>query len=246
MASGQFYRERFGSDKAVLLAGFNAVVGITTDEIIEAGGGTYPFPTTAETLRVKAGGNAADTAAGAGAREVTVVFLDANFEVQTEQLVTAGASASAATTLTARRVLEVFVSESGTYGAANTAAVVIENTTATQVLATIPTAEGRASAALYTIPANHRGLVVGLSMKSDALCQGRLWYRTRADDTTAPLGAPRLALQGNEIAAAGEWKPDLTAPLVLPEKTDVWASALGGAGACAVSAVLSLVLLRDG
>lgn len=57
--------------------GDNPAVG-TTYEIIESGGGVYPWPTSAQPVRIRAGGNAADTAGGAGARSILVTGLDEN------------------------------------------------------------------------------------------------------------------------------------------------------------------------
>lgn len=82
-------------------------------------------------MRIKAGGNAADTAAGAGAREVTLIGLDASGNVVTEAIATNGISASSATTNSFIRLYRAYVSASGTYATAaagsHTAAIVIEN-----------------------------------------------------------------------------------------------------------------------
>lgn len=48
--------------------------------------GDYPFPTTAEPLRVQAGGNANDTLTGTGARTIEVTFLDENWNEVTETI----------------------------------------------------------------------------------------------------------------------------------------------------------------
>jgi hypothetical protein len=92
-------------------------------------GGAYPYLTytgTAKAMRVKAGGNAADTAAGTGARTVTIQGLDENFAIAQETVTLAGASASAATTTTFSRVLRVFVATTGT-GRTNASTIDIED-----------------------------------------------------------------------------------------------------------------------
>jgi hypothetical protein len=56
--------------------------------------GSYPTPQVsgATTLRIKAGGDANDTAAGTGAREITLIGVDETGAEVTETLATAGAS----------------------------------------------------------------------------------------------------------------------------------------------------------
>jgi hypothetical protein len=58
--------------------GANPAVGNGAFEDIWYNGGSYTLLTSAETVRVKAGGNAADDSAGAGARTITVYGLDEN------------------------------------------------------------------------------------------------------------------------------------------------------------------------
>ena len=99
-------------------------------------GGIWRTPQVAGavSLRVKAGGNAADTAAGAGAREVTLEGLDETGAAVTEAVATAGASASAGTTATFIRINRAYVSAVGAYSDPNgatsgsmTADIVIED-----------------------------------------------------------------------------------------------------------------------
>jgi hypothetical protein len=121
--------------------GANDNVG-TTEEDIWINGGAYPFPITAETIRIKAGGNLNDDAGGTGARTVTILILDENWNQQTLTLNTNGTSASSPSVLLARRILDATVAGVGTYGGANVGAIVIENTTSGQVLANIAPGRG--------------------------------------------------------------------------------------------------------
>ena len=75
---------------------------------------TYWQPIAAETVRVKAGGNANDTAAGSGCREITIEGLDGSWAEASEAEATAGASASTATTTTFIRVFRAYCSSMGT------------------------------------------------------------------------------------------------------------------------------------
>ena len=90
-----------------------------------------PLAASATTLRIKAGGDANDTAAGSGAREVTLVGLDESWNEVSEAVATAGASASSATTTTFTRLYRAYVSSSGTYATSaagsHAATITIEN-----------------------------------------------------------------------------------------------------------------------
>ena len=74
-----------------------ASVGTTYSPVTFGGVYNTPQVAGATTLRVKAG-DANDTAAGTGAREVTLIGLDETGAEVTEAVATAGAAASATTT----------------------------------------------------------------------------------------------------------------------------------------------------
>ena len=111
--------------------GRNDSTGTTLEPVTMGGVYQTPQAASATTVRVKAGGNANDTAAGTGAREVTFIGLDETGVVITEAVATAGASASAATTATFMRIYRAYVSASGTYATAiagsHAGDIVIEN-----------------------------------------------------------------------------------------------------------------------
>lgn len=230
--------------EAVHKFGDNEDIG-TSEEDIWDGGGTYTFPTTAETVRVKSGGNAADTAAGAGARTVTVVGLDENWDVASETLTLAGASASAATAATFVRVISARVATVGTYGAANTGAITIENTTATQVLAVIPAGAGEASMAFYAVPRNKTAYLsrCRFVVDSNKTAVVKLWQRRNADAFSGTMSAKRLvsSLGGFTGPAA----LDFESFIVFPEKTDVWISGTASASETEISASMDLIVVDD-
>ena len=117
--------------KTVAKFGRNESVGTSFEPV--ALGGVYQTPqaASATTLRIKSGGDSNDTAAGSGARQVTLEGLDENFEEVSETVATNGASASSATTATFTRLYRVYVSESGTYATlaagSHVGDIVIEN-----------------------------------------------------------------------------------------------------------------------
>lgn len=111
--------------------GHNPLVGTTFVPLTSIGIWQTPQVGAATTLRIKAGGDANDTAAGTGAREITLEGLDETGVFIVETLATAGASASSTTTTTFIRLFRMFVSESGTYATTTTgshsATITVEN-----------------------------------------------------------------------------------------------------------------------
>jgi hypothetical protein len=245
----------FNHDKARGLFGYlfegtldGAKEDVTATEVTiwrKSGSVSYVFPTTAETVRVKAGGNAADTAAGVGARTVKITGLDASWNEVTDTLTTAGASASAVSANTYRRINKCEVIDSGTYGGANVGIVTIENTTALQELAIIDTQRGIADQAIYTVPAGKTMFVtrftinVGDSNKSTI----RGYVREEADVIAAPFRAPELFVQFNEFAGIGSITPETLR--VIPEMSDFYMTAQrisgGGSSACSAEVDFDLV-----
>jgi hypothetical protein len=121
--------------------GRNDAVGTTFEPITAGGIYRTPRVSGATALRIKAGGNANDTAAGTGARKVVLIGLDETGALTSEELTLAGASASAPSTTTFLRLFESYVSESGTYATAtagsHAADIVIEDAAGTEDWATI-------------------------------------------------------------------------------------------------------------
>jgi hypothetical protein len=132
----------------------------TTEEDIWNVGGNLTYLTSADTFRIAAGGNAADAAAGTGAREVVFVFLDSDYNEVTEVIATAGASASSATSSTGLRFLRAYVSDVGSNGS-NVGAITIEAVTAGTTHGLIQAGKGISKSGHYTIPAGKTGYVIG-------------------------------------------------------------------------------------
>lgn len=129
----------------------------------------------ATALRIKAGGNANDTANGSGAREVILVGLDSIGHQITEAVATAGASASAATSKSFIRLLDAYVSKSGTYATqtagSHAGSILIENAAGTEDWATISDGNlgrGKTEMAVYTTPRDRSAALYNVTISSDA------------------------------------------------------------------------------
>lgn len=189
--------------------GRNLAVGATFAPV--AIGGIYRTPQVsgATALRIKAGGNANDTAAGTGARAVTLQGLNAAGEEITETLATAGASASAATTQQFLRLYRAYVSASGTYATAtagsHAASIVIENAAGGTNWATIADttiARAQTQIAVYSVPIYREVMITALNISSDADKKANLilFQRRNILQTAAPYEAMRVVEEYPQVA----------------------------------------------
>ena len=226
--------------------GANNSVGASSMEDVTAAG-IINWLQAATTVRIKAGGNAADIAGGAGARNVCVEGLDENWDRATEVISTAGASASAVTTTTFIRVYRTFVEEAGAYGGNNVGAVIIENGSGGTDLMQINAGIGQSETTSYTIPQGHSAFITRLASHVDAskACDMIMWKREEADVILAPYGAKRIVQKFPQvIGPAGEV---YNSHIDVPEKTDLWWTATtGSGGAAAVEADYDLTVVKDG
>lgn len=182
--------------------GRNAEVGPDFSPI--ALGGIYRTPqsTSAKTLRIKAGGHANNTADGTGAREITLIGGDINFNEIIRTLPTAGTSESISTTTAFTRLYGAFVSASGTYATQAAGShqlnsnIVIENSEGTEDWLTIDATnfpKSQSEVGAYTIPAGKTGYVKvrDLSLNTGKTVDVIFFSRLNADQTSPPYSAMR-------------------------------------------------------
>ena len=206
--------------------------------------GALYLPTTATAVRVKAG-NAADTAAGAGARTISVTGLDETGALVTETLTTAGESASANSTTTFIRVFRASVATCGTYGGANTAAVVIEIAAGGQDWIRIPAGIGQSQFGCYTVPVGYSAYLVHISVNADAGKSADIRLLTREDilTTSAPVSSKKVKLDFNGVLGnvqVGDGYPILEVPAL----TDIWMEASGSGAGTEVSVDFDMILFE--
>jgi len=204
------------------------------------------FRQTAVSMRVKAGGNAADAAAGAGATEVTIQGVDSNGDETAEALATTGIIASSATTATFWRVHRAWVSGVGTYGVANTGLITIEDSGGGADFITIAAGEGQSQYGGFTIPAGKTGYLLSthVTVDSNKTANMRLYTRETYDDVSAPMPAKRLKIFWDGLQNDFAFRPS-SPELVLSEKTDIWFEAFGDGAATSVSVDFELLLVDN-
>lgn len=207
----------------------------------------YPWPTTTETFRVQAGGDPADTAAGAGARTVTIQFLDATGLEVEETLTLAGASASAATAVTGRRINRAFVTTVGTVRANNTGDIHIENSTTGQVVAMIGAGQGQTQQTMFTVPLDFTAFLfrveinvaVGVNKDADVI----MWQYLDAYTAAAPFGSKRLVREW--LSVQEDSNSEFLSKPSFPPLTDVWFEAQGNGAATSINVDFDLICVRN-
>ena len=238
----------FPSREVVFKFGANPTVAAGVTEAVTYLG-TLNLLTAASPVRIKSGGNAADTAAGAGARQITIEGLDSSFNRISETLATAGASASAATAQSFIRVYRTYVSQTGAYGSlatgANTGDITVENSGGGTDLLAIRAGRGQSQYGAYTIPAGYSAYLteVDATVEGGKATDIYMYQRPDADIVTAPYSAKRLVMAFKGLA--GDATRDLDSYIRFLPKTDIWFEATGAAGGSSCSVEFQLTLLRD-
>ena len=231
--------------------GHNYAVGTTMVPI--AIGGIYRTPQVsgATTVRIKAG-DANDTAAGSGAREVTMQGLDETGALQTAVLASAGASASSSTTVTFIRLFRAWISASGTYATqsagSQAADVVIENTAGTEDWLTITANSfpaGQSGVGVYTIPLGYTGYVMEVDafVDSNKSADLILFKRENILETAAPYSAMRELVR--YVGVSGPVNKLHTSPIRLPELTDFGFMGVMASGTSEISVHYEIRLVAD-
>ena len=215
--------------------------------------GIYRTPqvSAATPLRIKAGGNAADTAAGAGARSVRLWGLDENGDEVQEVIATAGASASAASSTSFIRLYHAEVEDSGTYGTqsagSHVGGITIENAAGTEDWAEIQL-NGFPSAVTgigsITIPRNHAGLLCSININVDQTKTTDVIILKREGILQA--AAPYKPIQKVQefIGISSSITINFEVPIKFSELTDLGVLAKVSNGTGAVSVDLEVIMLE--
>jgi len=224
--------------------GINATIG-TTAEDIWAAGGTLTYLTTAATIEVISS-STNDTAAGTGAREITIEGLDENWNEASETVATAGTSASTATTTTFIRVFRAVVSQAGAYGGSNAGNVTIRVSSAGSTQAYISTNQGQTQGAHYTIPRGHKAYIIDMhaSVDTSKSVSYNVYKRTRANDNTVPFSSWQVLFEAPGLEGSNHLPP--RSPLFIDEYTDLRVTGVVSAGSASGSFDYQILLSHLG
>lgn len=209
--------------------GTNPAVG-ATEELVSQTGAASPYrPTSAQSVEIVSA-DAADAAAGAGARTVTVIGLNASWLEVSETVTLNGTNAVALTTAFIR-IYRAFVATCGTYSANNTGTLTLRVAGGGTTFVLISAGFGQTQTSHYTVPANKRLYVFDAHLFSEATKPASFyfWQRQDADTVAAPFAAKRLV--NDFLGIDGSDNLDYPEPLDFPPKTDLWFGALAATSA---------------
>jgi hypothetical protein len=200
---GHFALHKFGANSNVT----------TGEDVVWTNLNGYTYLTSAEQLKIYSD-DAADTAAGTGARSVIVEGVDINFNEISEEKTLNGVTP--VTTLNSYyRVNRAYVKQAGT-GEVNAGLILIRNNADSNTLARIEIGRGQTQMAIWTVPAGHTLLVQKIYATEKAA--KRVDVKIYAIDRAIANQSWRFrdALVVNSDSAERGYKP----PLRYTEKTD--------------------------
>ena len=226
--------------------GRNAAVANGVWENISLLSAASSFLSAATTVRVKAGGNAADDTAGAGAQAITVVGIDTTLAEVEETIVLAGASASAASAASFWRPYRMYIADgrAGAYGGANTGIITLENSGGGTDLIQIDADTGQSQFGAYTVPIGKEAYWLSAHVMVDASKPAdiRFFQRRNFDDVTTPFEPKRLINFWDGVSGHMNFKPRSPGG-PFPAGTDLFWEAQGSGAGTEVSIDFELLLV---
>lgn len=213
----------------------------------------YQTPTTAQALEfVSASAN--DTAAGTGAREITVQGLDSSWNEVTIVIATNGLTAVPLGT-NLIRMYRWFVSASGTYATSlvgsHAAALTIQASGGGTVWDTIPITPfpaGQSQIGANTVPTGFTGYLLGKLIVTDSSKVADVYFfsRTHADVVVAPFTGI-MRVKEREVGITGSFEHHFSSPkggFIGP--CDVGFLAKVTSGSADISVEYEMLLIQDG
>jgi len=204
-----------GANSVVHKFGENAAVGTTFSPITV--GGIYRTPQAGSPVSlVVQGGNTNDTAAGTGAREITIEGISAAGALIKQSVATAGTSDSAAFETDLIRVHRAWVSASGTYAssAAGSHAGDINIGIAGGgdiwcTMASTPFPHAQSQIGAYTIPSGKTAAILSANAFGDSTKTTSLifFHRQNILETAAPYTAMRILFEMRGKGSKMDFKP---------------------------------------
>lgn len=218
-------------------------------ELVSLVGGSGSFLTSAKTVRIKAGGDVADTSNGAGARSITVIGLNETLMEVQEDIVTSGTNTSLPTTTSFWRVYRAYISDNGvgTYGAANTDDIIIEDSGGVNDMIKIDADEGQSQHGAYAIPIRKTGYLLSMHLTADAgkAADFRLFTRENLTNVSVLMSPRRLRFFHDGILGHVDAYTPRAPGITLPALTDIWIEAKGGGAGTEVSVDFEILLVDD-
>ena len=223
--------------------GYN-IVGTTELPIINGATSAYQYPVAATVMQVSST-STTDTSTGTGARTLFITGLNSAYNVVDETVTLSGQN-QVATVNSYVRINDSNIESAGS-SETNNGTIFIGQGTATagvvnEWYARLASGDGRSLSAVYTVPAQFRGVLVYLAMTSArTTATGFVTWRLM----TRQPGGPFIASNKLDTEAAGG-SAEITyaySPLVFASGTDIELRALGSEAGNACSGHFSINLL---
>ena len=238
----QVARGQISMHSSVIVFGYNPDVD-TSEESVWPDGGTIPHPTTASVLKISSS-SADDTALGTGARTVTIVGLDGNYN-QVSESVTLSGQTAVNTANSYLYINQFYVTSVGSGGVnagdINAGTGVVTAGVPAVLYDLIYTGYNNRTTGHYCVPAGYTGYMV----------QGQ-FSSGQASGATAVTGflkqhGPDGILRVGAVATVNNGVADFTfeIPYVIPEKNCVGATAIGSAANNTVSSYFNILLIKN-
>lgn len=182
--------------------GANDNIGSTIAPVCQ--GGFYRTPQSTGTVELAVVSTSVnDTAAGAGAQEITLEYLDSTGAVQQGTIATNGTTESTETISGVLRLVRAWVSGSGTYASQSAASqqgtITIQVSGGGDTWAVIPQVTtgfgaGQSLIGAYTVPLGHTAFILSVIMTVDSGKSADLYFFKRDNilQTSAPYDAMRM------------------------------------------------------
>jgi hypothetical protein len=189
----------------------------TLPEFVWSQGGVFTFPSAAA-VPVVVSGSANDTAAGTGARTITVTGLDANYK-EVVETVTLNGTSNVNMVASLLRINKMEVATAGS-GAVNAGAITIS--IGGTIVSAIPADKGISQTGVFTIPADYEkafllDLFVNVSQGGSGSCTIQLRKRLPSG-LLQEIVSYSIDTQGTSFIDRNL----IDEPLVFEPKTDIW------------------------
>lgn len=219
------------------IAGTNADVDSSSPETIWLNGGLFTPPTVAGVVTIVST-SALDTAAGTGAREVTVMGLDATGAEQTVAYSTLGTTDVVSTELWSA-INEVYVSDAGALGENQGT---ITGVVTLQTMFGISPGTNQTALGFATVPLGKKGFVLDYSVSQSNQSSSELY----AYPVVMELGEPaRRRKHFGAHSQGGSVNGDFKGSLVLPERSFIRWDAEVSANNNRVSCTTNILLVDN-
>ena len=244
----EVFKGNVENQSIIVKSGVNEDVASGAWELVSNLSTAPNWMSSASKVRVKAGGNVADTHDGAGAQSVVVQGIEAiTLKMVTEEITLLGANASALTSTLFWRTCTLFIPDGsvGTYGGSNAGPIVLENSAGTIDLLQIDTGESIAQQCCHTIEAGMVGIFLGFESHVEALKPAHVRIRTRnnIDNTTTPSPIITAFM---ELGIDGESQNQPKSAMGLfPAGSEIWVEAFGDGAITKVSAAMEFLMVKE-